>query len=472
MPAAAIFDLDRTLLRASSAPAINRALHAEGLMGRPQVPGQTLMLGVYELLGETLPSMALARAAVRACAGWPLDGVRRAAKRAAEELEAQVQPWAPELLSSHRRAGRRLVMATTTPYELVAPLAERLGFDDVVATRYEVTSDEGGQERFSGRLEGGFVWSVGKLKAVAAWARSAGVRLAESFAYTDSFFDLPLLMAVAHPVAVNPDPRLQAFATLRRWPVVHLDAPEGVPKLLGVEPLDLLRLIVTQVGFPLARFDLAGTEHVPKEGPAILAANHRSYFDPVAYAMVAFRAGRNPRGLAKKELFDAPLVGSLIRASGAICVDRKGSGRAAYEAAERALRAGELLLIAPQGTIPRGRDFFEPRLEGKSGAARLAAATGAPVIPVGVWGTEKVWPRSSLLPKPSAVLTRPVVRIRVGPAVSGLGGKDFAADTRRIMDAIAELLPAEARKRREPTAAELAATFPHGQAPRGSNLVG
>ena len=68
------------------------------------------------------------------------------------------------------------------------------------------------------------------------------------------------------------------------------------------------------------------------------------------------------------------------------------------EAAAEALRAGELISMAPQGTIPRGPAFFDPVLKGRWGAARLAAETRAPVIPVGLWGTEKVWPRNARLP--------------------------------------------------------------------------
>jgi putative phosphoserine phosphatase/1-acylglycerol-3-phosphate O-acyltransferase len=183
----------------------------------------------------------------------------------------------------------------------------------------------------------------------------------------------------------------------------------------------------------------------------------------VAYALAIFEAGRNPRGLAKKELFDAPLIGTLMRTSGAIRVDRQKAGRAAFEKAEDALRRGEVLMITPQGTIPRGEAFFDPKLKGKSGAARLAAATRAPVIPLAVWGTEEVWPRSSRVPNVINVLHPPTVRVRVGPPVTGLTGSDFGADTERIMGAIMALLPAEARLRRIPTAEELARTRPPGR---------
>ena len=128
-----------------------------------------------------------------------------------------------------------------------------------------------------------------------------------------------------------------------------------------------------------------------------------------------------------------------------------GSDEPLREAAA-ALEAGELVAIMPQGTIPRGEAFFDPVLKGRWGAARLAHLTKAPVIPVGLWGTEKVWPRSRRLPNVLNVANPPEVRVRVGAPVS-LKYKSVPKDTERIMEAIVELLPPEARKHHTPTAA-------------------
>jgi putative phosphoserine phosphatase/1-acylglycerol-3-phosphate O-acyltransferase len=160
-------------------------------------------------------------------------------------------------------------------------------------------------------------------------------------------------------------------------------------------------------------------------------------------------------------VFDAPVVGQLARAMGGIRVERgTGSDEPLREAA-RALEAGDLVAMMPQGTIPRGRAFFEPELVGRWGAARLAAMTKAPVVPVGLWGTEQVWPRNARVPNVLNVTHPPTVTTRVGEPVK-LYYKSLDADTERIMRALEALLPPESREVREPTPEELARTLPAG----------
>jgi putative phosphoserine phosphatase/1-acylglycerol-3-phosphate O-acyltransferase len=274
-----------------------------------------------------------------------------------------------------------------------------------------------------------------------------------------------MLSAVGHPVVVNPDARMLVTALLRRWPVVHLDVPEGVPKLpvIGLEPQKLLMPLARPELVPYARFDISGVEHIPADGPGIVVGNHRSYFDPLAMSLMLAKRGRPVRFLGKKEVFDAPIVGPLARAMGGIRVERGTGSDEPLAAATLALEAGELVALMPEGTIPRGKAFFDPVLKGRWGAARLAAMSGAPVIPVGLWGTEKVWPRSERLPNVLALRHPPKVTIRVGPPVEGLTGTSPDADTKKIMRAITALLPPEARKRRTPTPEELAKTYPGGK---------
>jgi putative phosphoserine phosphatase/1-acylglycerol-3-phosphate O-acyltransferase len=443
------------LIAGSPGPVFEKQLGRVGL----DVPRGSVLAGPldrwYQEVGETPLTAPAARRGRGPQQGWSLDQVRQAGEAAAEELEVTIQPFAVPLIADHRRAGDLLVLATSAPEPLVQPLATRLGFDSVVATRWRAAGAS-----YTGELDGPVVRGRDKVEALRAWADARGVRLEDSTAYAAGFADAPLLAAVGQPVAVNPDPQLAAAAALRRWPVRHLDVPDGVVKVWGREMQEWARPLMRPELITYARFEFSGEEHLPRRGPAIVVFNHRSYFDPTVLGLLASRADRSVRGLGKKELFDVPIVGRLTRMMGAIRVDRGSGSDEPLDEAARALQAGELVMIAPQGTIPRGRAFFEPELRGRWGAARLAQRTGAPVIPVGIWGTDKVWPRSSRLPN-LAPLQRPLVTVTVGPPVP-LERTDVDADTRAIMSAIVDLLPEEARLRREPTEGELRRTFPPG----------
>jgi putative phosphoserine phosphatase/1-acylglycerol-3-phosphate O-acyltransferase len=462
---AAFFDLDRTLLAGASGEVFSRAMREAGLVSR-HIPGENLLYKLFNTVGETLPSMALARQAVTFAKGRSQATVQQAAQGAAEALAAMVQPLAAPLFAEHRAAGRPIVMATTTPYDLVKPLADLLGLDDVVATRYAVAADG----TYSGVLDGPFVWSAGKLAAVREWAERHQVDMAESYAYSDSVYDTPLLAAVGNPFVVNPDPRMKLMAAARRWPTLDLSAAADLVKdvssmaKIPVVNMEIQRLALSfthPLFFPYAKFVISGTERIPASGPAIIVGNHRSYFDPAALGVAIARTDRTVRFLGKKEVFDAPVVGQIASAMGGIRVDRGTGSDEPLQAAAEALANGDLVAMMPQGTIPRGKAFYDPKLTGRWGAARLAALTKAPVIPVGLWGTEKVWPRSARVPNVLNLVTPPTVTVTVGEPVK-LAYRSADADTKKIMKAIMALLPPESREGREPTAEEIALALPPG----------
>lgn len=134
------------------------------------------------------------------------------------------------------------------------------------------------------------------------------------------------------------------------------------------------------------RFDFKGVHHIPRDGGAILSINHVGYLDFALTGTAALPTGRYVRFMAKKEVFDNKLAGPLMRGMHHICVDRS-SGSASFVAALRALRAGEIVGIFPEGTISVSFEIKEL----KSGAVRLAMAAGVPVIPTIVWGSQRIW---------------------------------------------------------------------------------
>ena len=127
-----------------------------------------------------------------------------------------------------------------------------------------------------------FLWGRSKSDAVELWAHQHGADLADSWAYSDSYFDAPLLAKVGHPVAVNPDLQLRVMAAIRGWPVAHFDRSDGVSKILGRELQEWGRPFMrSEIVTPNARIEFEGLENIPATGPAILVFNHRSYFDPI-----------------------------------------------------------------------------------------------------------------------------------------------------------------------------------------------
>lgn len=212
-PTAAIFDLDRTIIAGSSAQVFSQMLRDVGIE-LPVPPGQSVYFGLYERLGEDPITMRLARHAARLFAGQRVRAVETAGRMAADVLASDLLTGAQAELERHRRAGNRLLLATTAPHELAAPFSEAAGFDDLVCTRY--ASVDG---IYNGTNQAGYVWGATKASAVAGWAADHNVDLTQSSAYSDSWYDVPLLENVGQPVAVNPDLRLQLMARTRRWPV-------------------------------------------------------------------------------------------------------------------------------------------------------------------------------------------------------------------------------------------------------------
>ncbi len=453
--AAAIFDLDRTIIGVASPQIFQRHLAAAGLAPTAGNIVSDAFFKVFEITGESPFVGRAAKLAPKAAKGWSVEATHDAAVVAAKEVAEQLLPFARAEISGHAAAGRATVLATTTPVHLVAPVAELIGFDHVIGTRWEQHNGE-----FTGELDGRVVWGRGKRDAVREWAKEHNIDLRQSYAYSDSYYDSALLASVGHPVAVNPDPRLAATAALKGWPVRFLDKPEGVLKIAGFEMQDLMRPFIRPGLIPNADIDIAGLENIPAEGGAIVVANHRSYFDPIVVTTIIARSGRNARYLGKKEVFDVPVMGPIMQAGGGIRVDRGTGNDQPLDAAIAALKGGDVVFLMPQGTIPRGPAFFDPELKGRWGAAKLAAAAEVPVIPIGLWGTEKVWPRSARLPSLNFT-DPPPVTATVGTPVD-LRYEDLDADTVRIMAAIKTLLPAAAHERHEPTEEELAATYPAG----------
>jgi 1-acyl-sn-glycerol-3-phosphate acyltransferase len=155
-------------------------------------------------------------------------------------------------------------------------------------------------------------------------------------------------------------------------------------------------IVVKPLLLILTRRTWRGMEHIPA-GPAIVVANHISHFDPVVLAHLVHDAGRWPRYLAKESIFRVAVIGPILRGAKQIPVTRGTVDAAkALEEAVKTVQAGGLVMVYPEGTTSKEPDLWP--MKGKTGAARLWFATGAPVIPMVSWGSEKIFdPRTKKL---------------------------------------------------------------------------
>jgi HAD superfamily hydrolase (TIGR01490 family) len=215
-PSAAFFDLDRTLIAGASAFVVGLAAWRADLLPARKLTVDGLRALRFKMSGAS--DGATERARERILAG--VTGIRQDDLVALNEdvvprLLAKVRPEARRLLELHRHAGRTTYIVSASPEELVVPLAASLGMSGGIGTVADVVDGV-----YTGELSGPFCYGEGKVQAITELARWEGFDLAQCYAYSDSASDLPMLEAVGHPVAVNPDSRLERVAHQRGWPIV------------------------------------------------------------------------------------------------------------------------------------------------------------------------------------------------------------------------------------------------------------
>lgn len=213
---AAFFDLDRTLIAGSSAFVFARAARDAGHIRLRDFAGDAWKALAFRLFGSSDETAVGTRERILAAVG----GVRQDELVALNEvvlpeLLGLIRPEARPLIEQHTAAGRETWIVSASPIEIVEPLAHALGMTGGIGTRGEVESGV-----YTGRLEGPFCYGEGKAEAIRILATERGIDLANSWSYSDSMSDVPMMEAVGHAVAVNPDSELTALSRTRGWPVV------------------------------------------------------------------------------------------------------------------------------------------------------------------------------------------------------------------------------------------------------------
>ncbi|QLQ09418.1 MAG: HAD family hydrolase [Nocardioidaceae bacterium] len=218
---AAFFDLDKTIIAKSSSLAFSREFYAGGLINRRSVLRSAYAQFIYLVGGADHNQMEKMREFLSAmCTGWNVETVREIV---AETLHNIVDPLvydeAMRLIGEHQAQGHDVVIVSASGSEIVRPIGEMLGADDVIATRLEVVDG-----KYTGTIEH-YVYGEEKAVAITELAKRRGYVLASCFAYSDSITDLPMLEVTGNPTVVNPDKELRKVATERGWPVQVFTKP-------------------------------------------------------------------------------------------------------------------------------------------------------------------------------------------------------------------------------------------------------
>ncbi|MFD4368141.1 HAD-IB family hydrolase [Rhodococcus sp. NPDC058521] len=418
----AAFDLDGTLIDGYSASVVYRDRLRRFDLGAAELMRTTGAAMDTRLRGADVGK--LMGIAVRSLSGRLDDDLLEWGERLfRQEIAGMIYPEVRGLLAAHRRAGHRVVMATSaTPYQALS-VARDLDIDDVLCTRPEVVDG-----MLTGRLSGPPLWGPAKADAVSSYLSEHDAVARRAFAYSNGFEDVPMLESVGHPVALNPDRRLTQRAKTRGWSVVRLREPRrgatvgstirtGIAigalttTVAGAAAVGLLTgdrqraaNLVGTVGPDLALaicgidVRVSGRQNAWRQRPAVYMFNHQSSLDLLVVGSVV---QRDVTGVAKVEASRDPRffpVGALLDVA---YIDRSDGARAraALEPALKKLRSGISLAIAPEGTrtpTPKIAPF-------KKGGFHLAMQAGVPIVPIVVHNAGELMWRNSLVAHPGTV---------------------------------------------------------------------
>lgn len=425
----AFFDVDRTLLAGFSVVEFIRDAILTGRMGRAEMFETAAAITQFQLgrIGFSA-FVAGTTAGLKGISSEEFAAIGERIFR--DRLAASVYPESRALVQAHLKKGHTVAVVSSATRYQIDPLARDLGIRHVLCTRLAVKNG-----KLTGEILKPTCYGEGKATLAREFAAAHHVDLEESYFYSDSDEDLPLLAIVGHARPTNPNGRLREIAVKRGWPVRSFTS-RGTPGMteivrtslavaslvpafaLGLpaflfdgswrRTVNIAGSVWGEIGTALAGIDvqIEGEDHLWSHRPAVFTFNHQSGIDMLLLCKLL---RRDFVGIAKKEVQRNPIFGPVFSLAGAVFVDRSNHEQAvrALEPAIDALRHGLSVAIAPEGTrsaTPRLGPF-------KKGAFRLAMAAKVPIVPIVFKNSLDALPKHAVIVRPAtieAVVHKPI----------------------------------------------------------------
>jgi putative phosphoserine phosphatase/1-acylglycerol-3-phosphate O-acyltransferase len=418
---AAFFDLDRTLLAGFSAAHFIREDVLAGRMSAKHF-AQTMMSATLFQLRQVGFSGFVSSAMERFSGVSESELEKHGEHMFLEHLAADVYPEARALVQAHRRKSHTIAIVSSATRYQIDPLARDFGIEHVLCTELEVKNG-----KFTGRVIEPTCYGEGKARAAREFGAPRGLDFKESYFYTDSDEDLPLLEIVGRPRPTNPSNRLAEIAAKRGWPVNRFTS-RGTPGalevvrttlaigalfpslMLGVPAAVLgwnwrraINIAITtwgEIGTALVGIDVSvvGEEHLWSHRPAVFIFNHQSGVDMLLLCRLL---RRDIIAVAKQEVRRNPIFGPVFAAAGTVFIDRFDHEKAvaALKPVVASIRQGLSLVLSPEGTrspTPRLGRF-------KKGAFHMAMAAGVPIVPIVLRNTIDALPKHGIIVRPATI---------------------------------------------------------------------
>lgn len=418
----AFFDFDRTLIAGYSVTAFMTEHLKSGEMSASDIGTQARAAMRYSM-GNKNFSELIAQTA-KTMKGEPEQKFEELGEKVhRKKLAGAIYPEARALLDAHRAKGHTIaIVSSATKYQIMAT-ARELDIEHVLYTKLEV---EDGY--FTGEAISPTCFGTGKLIAAQELCDELDADLTESFFYTDSIDDLPLLKEVAYPRPVNADKQLTSVATTHGWltcdfaersklkisQIARTGAIFGaIPgTMLATAPYQLLTgkkrsalnagmSIWADLASALAglTYDVKGEQYLWEKRPAVFIFNHQSSVDTIILARLL---RRDFTGIGKKQIERFPVIGQVLKYSDMIFIDRSSTEKAIQAMApvvEAMHRDGLSVCLAPEGTRSDGRKLGQF----KKGAFHIAMQAGVPIVPIVIHNASDSLPKSRNIARPAQI---------------------------------------------------------------------